>query len=86
MSSAVPDVIIYTTRSCGYCVRAKMLLRDRGIAYREVDVSGDAAARSALIAQTGRYTVPQIFIDGQPIGGYQELAAIDRHGGLRAAS
>lgn len=82
----MPDVVIYTTECCGYRARAKVLLRDRGIAYSEVDVSDDAAARRALIEQTGRRTVPQIFIDGQAIGGYQELAAIDRQGGLRAAS
>jgi glutaredoxin 3 len=76
------DVRVYTTRLCGYCVMAKRLLRARGIAYEEIDVTGDAAARDWLVERTGRKTVPQIFIEGKPIGGYVELVALDRSGQL----
>ena len=58
-------------------MRAKRLLDARGIAYDEVDVGHDAALRADLIRRTGRRTVPQIFIDGDPIGGFDELAALD---------
>jgi glutaredoxin 3 len=76
------DVKIYTTRVCGYCVAAKRLLAKRQIAYEEVDVSGDAAGRAWLVKVTGRRTVPQIFIGGIPIGGYDELAKLDGSGQL----
>ena len=70
-------VEIYTTPSCPFCVRAKRLLQARGIAYEEVDVAGDPELRADLVQRTGRRTVPQIFIDGEPIGGFEELAALD---------
>ena len=70
-------VEVYTTRICSSCVRAKRLLRVRGIAYEEIDVSGDEAMRTDLVRRTGRRTVPQIFIDGRSIGGFEELAALD---------
>jgi glutaredoxin 3 len=75
-------VVVYTTSYCPYCVRATGLLRDRGIAYREVDVTGDADARRWLREASGRHTVPQIFIDDRPIGGYDDLAALDKNGTL----
>jgi glutaredoxin 3 len=81
----LPDptgVTVYTTRICGYCVVAKRLLATRGIAFTEVDVSGDTQARAWLVAHTGQRTVPQIFIRGEAIGGYRELAALDRAGML----
>ena len=70
-------VIIYTTPSCPFCVRAKRLLHERGIAYDEIDVADDDALRADLVQRTGRQTVPQIFIDGRSIGGFEELAALD---------
>src|SRR4051812_45348992 len=82
----MPDVVIYTTTYCGYCDRAKALLDRRSIAYREIDVTNDRALRRQLVEQTRRYTVPQIFIDGQSIGGYVELHALDRRGLLVTAS
>jgi glutaredoxin 3 len=79
----VHPVKIYTTNYCAYCARAKQLLRDRGILFQEIDVTEDAAARRWLIEVTGgRRTVPQIFIGDRPIGGYTELAALDRAGEL----
>jgi glutaredoxin 3 len=77
-----PDVTIYTTHVCAYCVAAKRLLSARGVSYEEVDVSGDDAKRAWLVKTTGRKTVPQIFIAGTPVGGYQELAALDKSGRL----
>jgi glutaredoxin 3 len=78
------DVHIYTTRFCGYCVAAKRLLGARGVAYEEIDVSGDDSRREWLSQTTGQRTVPQIFIRGESIGGYRELAALDGSGALRA--
>jgi len=77
-------VTIYTTRVCGYCIAAKRLMKDRGIAYEEIDVSGDDEKRAWLVQETGRRTVPQIFIGGRSIGGYEELAKLDRDGELDA--
>jgi len=73
----VARVQVYTTPSCPFCVRAKRLLDARGIQYDEIDVADDAALRVALVERTGRRTVPQIFIDGESIGGFEELAALD---------
>ena len=70
-------VAVYTTKTCPFCVRAKRLLEARGITYEEIDVGHDDALRADLIRRTGRRTVPQIFIDGDPIGGFEELAALD---------
>ena len=75
-------VRVYSTLVCPYCVRAKALLEARGIAYDEIDVTGNAAARAWLVAATGRRTVPQIFIDAEPIGGFVELRALDASGEL----
>jgi len=73
----VARVAVYTTKTCPFCVRAKRLLEARGIAYEEIDVGQDQELRADLIERTGRRTVPQIFIDGDPIGGFEELAALD---------
>jgi len=70
-------VQVYTTVSCPFCVRAKRLLQARGIRYDEIDVGDDPEARADLVRRTGRRTVPQIFIDGRAIGGFEELAALD---------
>ncbi len=78
----MPHVTIYTTRVCPYCTMAKRLLATRGIAYEEVDVTGDEAKRAWLVQTTGRRTVPQVFIEGKAVGGYDELAALDRAGQL----
>lgn len=78
------DVQIYTTTYCGYCNAAKSLLRERGVAYQEIDVTQDADKRRWLVDTTGQRTVPQIFIAGVPVGGFSELSAIDRQGKLTA--
>ena len=78
------EVVIYTTRVCPYCVAAKRLLGQRGIAYTEVDVTTDDAKRAWLARATGRRTVPQIFIAGEAIGGFDDLALLDKSGELSA--
>jgi glutaredoxin 3 len=75
-------VVVYSTTYCPYCVRAVALLQRKGIACREVDVTWDAQMRSWLEQTTGRRTVPQIFIDDRPIGGYDDLAALEKSGAL----
>jgi glutaredoxin 3 len=73
---------VYSTRWCGYCVRAKALLESRGIEYEEISLDSDPAFRRKLFDLTGGWTVPQILIDGRPIGGYTELWRLDRDGRL----
>ena len=75
---------MYTTAWCGYCVRAKALLRSRGVAFEETDLGDDPGFRARLNELTGGWTVPQILIDGRPIGGYAELWRLDRDGRLDA--
>ncbi len=75
---------IYTTRWCGYCIRAKTLLDGKGIAYEEIRLDDDAGFRSTLEELTGNWTVPQIVIDGTPVGGYTELWRLDKSGALDA--
>jgi glutaredoxin 3 len=76
-------VEIYTTMFCGYCARARALLEKKGVAYDEVDVLEQPARRDEMVKRAGgSSTVPQIFIDGAHIGGSDELAALDRQGGL----
>lgn len=77
-------VRIYTSSSCGYCWYAKELLRDKGVELEEIDVSTDLETRRWLVQTTGRRTVPQVFIDGKPYGGYTELVTLDRAGKLDA--
>lgn len=76
-------VKVYTTSWCPYCVQAKKLLTDRQIPYEEIDCEGDDTLRDWLVKTTGRRTVPQIFIGEEPIGGFTDLAALDKKGELR---
>ena len=71
---------IYTTPFCGYCARAKGLLDAKGAAYEEMDVMMDDKKRSEMRERARRTTVPQIFINGEHIGGSDELAALERAG------
>lgn len=74
---------IYSTTYCPYCTRAKALMDAKDLNYTEIDVTGDDAARMALVEKSGgRKTVPQIFIDGQPIGVYDDLRALEESGRL----
>ena len=78
-----PDVIVYTTEYCGYCVRAKSLLKQKGIEYREVRVDEEPEIRAWLVKKSGQRTVPQIFVNGRSVGGFTDLAAADRSGELQ---
>jgi glutaredoxin 3 len=78
----VARIQVYTTRWCGYCVRAKALLEGKRIPFEEVTLDDDAAFRQRLYDLTGGWTVPQIVIDGEPIGGYTELWRLERSGAL----
>ena len=74
---------IYTSRYCPYCLAAKRLLSHKGVAFTEIDVSGDPAGRSKMVTRAnGRMTVPQIFIGATHVGGYDDLYALDRAGKL----
>ncbi|MCB9556743.1 MAG: glutaredoxin 3 [Deltaproteobacteria bacterium] len=73
---------IYTTRYCGYCHAAKALLERKGVAFEEVDATDDPSMRQEAATLSGRRTVPQIFIDGRSIGGFDDLNALDRSGEL----
>ncbi len=76
------EVKIYTTKLCPYCLRAKSLLTQKRVAFQEIDVSSNAEIRQWLKEFTGSPTVPQIFINGQAVGGYDDIAALDRKGRL----
>lgn len=76
------EVKVYVTDYCPYCTRAKGLLKRKGVPFTEVDVSDDPEARAWLVSATGMRTVPQIFIDGKPVGGSDDLHALDRAGEL----
>lgn len=76
-------VLMYTTQVCPYCIRAKALLKQRGVdAIEEVRVDLDPEARQRMMDSTGRRTVPQIFIGSTHVGGCDDLMALDQRGGL----
>jgi glutaredoxin 3 len=78
----VPRILLYTTEWCGYCHRARHLLEQRGILYREISLADDPAFRQRIYDLGRQWTVPLVMLDDEPIGGYQELAALDRSGAL----
>jgi len=78
----MPKVQIYSKRVCPYCARAKGLLDRKGVAYEEIDVENDDAKRAWLVEATGQRTVPQVFVDGRPLGGFSDIDALDKAGKL----
>lgn len=76
------NIEIYSSRWCGFCTRAKMLLDSKGVEYRDLDVDKDSALRAEMMQRSGRRTVPQIFFDDQSIGGCDDLFALERSGQL----
>jgi glutaredoxin 3 len=79
----VAKVELYTTSSCPFCVRAKSLLKSKGIPFTEIDVTDDAELRQKMVEMSGgRRTVPEIFINGKIVGGYDELKALNDRGEL----
>jgi glutaredoxin 3 len=76
------QVVIYTTTYCPYCTAAKALLRSKNVQFHEIDVTDDPARRTEMEKLSRRRTVPQIFIDGKPIGGYDDARRLDAKGEL----
>lgn len=75
-------VVIYSTDYCPYCNAAKALLKAKGVAFTEINVEGDHAKRQWLVLTTGQRTVPQIFINDKPVGGFDDIKALDDAGKL----
>lgn len=75
-------VKVYTKTNCAYCNRAKALLDRKGVAYEEIDAEHDDALRAWLVEKSGQRTVPQIFVDDRPLGGFTDIDALDREGKL----
>ena len=79
----MPDIVIYGTQHCGYCVRAQQFLTARGLPYTYIYVDREPQRRDEMLRRSaGRYTVPQIFIDDFHVGGYDDMIALDRQGKL----
>jgi glutaredoxin 3 len=78
----MPNVVMYTSQTCPYCSRAKALLTAKGVEFAEQRIDLTPGGRAALVELTGRRTVPQILIDDRPLGGYDDLVALNRSGEL----
>ena len=78
----MPKIVIYTTNYCPYCFGAKVLLRSKNVEFEEIDVTDDPARRAEMERRSARRTVPQIFIDDQSIGGYDDVRRLDATGEL----
>jgi glutaredoxin 3 len=76
------NIDLYSSRWCGFCMRAKMLLDSKGVQFNEIDVDQDSALRAQMMQRSGRRTVPQIFIDEVHVGGCDDLYALERSGQL----
>jgi len=76
------SVTVYTTDPCPWCLNAKVLLKKRGVEYQEINLAKDPDGRAELVRRTGMMTFPQIMIDEQPLGGFDQLLAADRAGRL----
>ena len=83
MAAAAPAITMYTTATCGFCARAERFLGAKGVtAIEKVRVDLDPRERVAMMEKTGRRTVPQIYVGDVHVGGYEDLVALDRAGGL----
>jgi glutaredoxin 3 len=78
----MPEVVIYSSPVCPYCIKAKQLLSSKGVDYKEIDISRDPALAAEVREKTGRQTVPQIFIGDYHVGGCDDLYALDAEGKL----
>lgn len=74
------DILIYSSAVCPYCVAAKNYLKAKGLEYREVRIDLDATARKEMMDQAKRSSVPQIFVNGTHVGGFDDMVALDRAG------
>ena len=81
---AAPEVVIYSSAICPYCIAAKNFLKSKGRAWREVRIDLDPAEREKMTARTRRTSVPQIFVGETHVGGYDDMMALHRAGGLEA--
>ena len=79
-----PEITMYTTRYCPYCVRARILLEGKGVAFEDIAVDGNSALRQEMVEKSMCYTVPQIWIGDQHIGGCDELYQLECQGELDA--
>jgi glutaredoxin 3 len=85
VAQAMALVELYTTKWCPYCTRARTLLRRKGVVFVDIDIDEEPSRRAEMVRRAqGRTSVPQIFIDGEHIGGSDDLVALDRAGGLDA--
>lgn len=82
MSRQNPRIVVYGTETCPYCTAARMLLKKKGLDYEDILVSRDDEKRAEMERRSGGHTVPQIFINDEPVGGFDELYALDREGRL----
>ena len=83
MADGTPAITMYTTASCPYCIRAERYLNAKGVtAIEKIRVDLDPSLRTAMMERTGRRTVPQIYVGDVHVGGYEDLVALDRTGGL----
>ena len=73
-------VVMYTTRFCPYCMRARQLLDAKGVAYTDIPVDGDPARRAEMEAASGRHTVPQIWVADTHVGGFDDLWLLEQRG------
>lgn len=80
----MPNVLIYTSAWCPFCIRAKALLDQKGVAYEEIGVDGQPALRAEMTRKAGRTSVPQIWIGERHVGGCDDLFALERAGRLDA--
>lgn len=76
----MPEITVYSRRICSYCTAAKQLLQSRGYEYQEVNLDEHPELMADVMQRSGQRTVPQIFVDGQSVGGFTELAAAVRSG------
>lgn len=80
----MPEIQIFTTGICPYCVAAKNFLTARGLPYRELRIDQDADALKTMRERSGRTSVPQIFVNGTHVGGFDDMVALDRAGKFSA--
>jgi glutaredoxin 3 len=81
-SGAAPEIVMYTSAICGYCVAAKTFLKSQGLDWREVRIDLDVAERERMMARARRTSVPQIFVGETHVGGYDDMMALHRKGGF----
>ena len=80
--AASPEITLYTSAICGYCVAAKQFLKTQGLVWNEVRIDLDAEAREFMVARARRTSVPQIFVGDTHVGGYDDMMALHRKGGF----